>query len=488
MIDVLAAIRAGRARFEWWPLEISERLTIEVFRDALMVDGVRVSVSAIVAQQAADLLDAMLTTPKTEDLIFVAATIHTEPHPGDVVHKTAEQHSAEIDAELVRMGKPTGAGELVATVGKSWCLASRLSAVKAANYGWHFLGSAFRGIRGEATVSLPLGTRVIQGVGTMHGPSHVDYSQTLRLVRRRCRVDGAPADLRHVLADPLLARLLSHEGALSVFRQPGVEELGSLADDTQPGVPRRMTPISFPAVADSSIPLRLRALAVCQAEDRRWGAAAPPVDRIDEYLAGCERAGARGLGNWLAQQNRDGAIQNFCAASVGWTERQAAANGEHVPPWRAAAKEIMADARAGKRGRWHSAAEIRAGYRPPPGALCIYHRGPPGAPTGHVDRYERAVDAEHYESRGANQAGRQWTLETRRFDNPNLLGVVVDDENAKVEALGVEVVAKDFVEPLLSDEDRAALGAVVAGSLIQTSAEFAEEAQAAKLAAFKGEP
>ncbi|MBI2898103.1 MAG: hypothetical protein HYY06_31410 [Deltaproteobacteria bacterium] len=58
------------------------------------------------------------------------------------------------------------------------------------------------------------GVRFVQPLGLAHDLDHVDYIQLCRLVRRRCEVDGVDADLVEVLAEPVAADLLSHEGPL----------------------------------------------------------------------------------------------------------------------------------------------------------------------------------------------------------------------------------------------------------------------------------
>jgi hypothetical protein len=58
--------------------------------------------------------------------------------------------------------------------------------------------------------------RVVQPLGLAHDLDHVDYSQFCRLVRRRCELGGAEADLARVLAVSAVASLVSHEGRLPV--------------------------------------------------------------------------------------------------------------------------------------------------------------------------------------------------------------------------------------------------------------------------------
>lgn len=101
--------------------------------------------------------------------------------------------------------------------------------------------------------------------------------------------------------------------------------------------------------------------------------------RVREYLAGCVRDGKPlGLteGNW-------------CAAFVGWCDRQANVTGPCL--WRAAVHELVTDARA--QDAWHPAGD---GYAPKPGDLAVFKRDaddPTKGGKGHVGRVETPPDA-----------------------------------------------------------------------------------------------
>jgi hypothetical protein len=70
-------------------------------------------------------------------------------------------------------------------------------------YGWHQLNG------------IP-----IQPLSKVHGDFYADYSHGIRLVQRAMLVDGNPADLPAVLADPALAPLVSDEGAFTSSSYP----------------------------------------------------------------------------------------------------------------------------------------------------------------------------------------------------------------------------------------------------------------------------
>lgn len=217
--------------------------------------------------------------------------------------------------------------------------------------------------------------------------------------------------------------------------------------------------------------LRERALTVCLAEASRWGEYAPDEHQIDEYLRGCTRNG-KNIGAWLASVNVSGNVVNFCAAAQGWAENEALVESESAPPWRAGAKEIMADAQqVRRRALWLPAADIRGGLRapPPPGSLAIYHRGAPEAFTGHVDRVIRVLDAFSYECVGANELGRRWRVELASFNSHALLGFVVD-----LAGNGENNVPEDFVETPISSTDRMR----IRGALAEFVAEAGRDAVA----------
>ena len=219
-------------------------LDVCVMADALMMDGVRVNVSAMLAQQVADRLGAMLITPKLADLAYLARSMTVLPSPQPITATTAgmEAHSARVDAQVEVEG---GAGDrtLVQTVGKHWglinALAPHLDGSVACNYGWQFPPGEPSMVYGQDGKAEPWpnparcvtpGLFCIQDVGTFHNASHVDYSQTCVLPMMDCVVDGKPHQrLADVVMDPELAPLVSHEGALKLWRQPGTPDVVLLA-------------------------------------------------------------------------------------------------------------------------------------------------------------------------------------------------------------------------------------------------------------------
>lgn len=229
--DIFERTRLGEADFRWVELPVGSRLVLRVMPDALQLDGVRVPVSAFNQQQIADLVGGLLPTPLIVDLIWRARVHTVTPHTISYdwwehhMWEAVEQAHTAIEAQLPADRDP---GEIVSTVGKSWCLSRLLDQHpgKAVNYGWPSTHAPYRAVSGS--------TPVWQPPSTKHCDHEWDYSQTCQLVSRDCLVDGSARDLRDVLRDPELAPLVSHEGPLRTLRQPDVPEItGAIVLPTQ---------------------------------------------------------------------------------------------------------------------------------------------------------------------------------------------------------------------------------------------------------------
>lgn len=236
----LQAARTGSVVLEWVPLVLAhpdvpgKSLTIRVSRDALRIgtpgDSVRLSTSHGVARALALALNAYLPTAKISDEIFRQAAHRLNPVPlqgSDQQRKSLEwmlKHHDGVEAQAA------GKSGLLAPVGKELVLTRLLwnDPTKGAIYGWHGAGSY------EAK-TLPI--RVIQPLSVIHGVDYGDYSQVLRLVARfgqLCDSSGCrTVDLADVLRDPVLHKLVSHEGPLPAARPPDV----AMPSWTLPSVP-----------------------------------------------------------------------------------------------------------------------------------------------------------------------------------------------------------------------------------------------------------
>jgi hypothetical protein len=243
----------------------------KVFADALKIGDVRVSVSAELSQQIADVLHCSLLTPRLADLVFMNRALKADgtrftlkpqfqpvdrqgyvvvpnkEQPGKTVRVLMDSTAAMIaenDKINDAIEKEGGIGSIlengeglagakmgiIQTVGKHWVISNALGQHpgKAENYGWHFMGDSIFGARWESAVTPLAGFRVVQGEGWFHDMKHADASQTLVLVSRDCEVDGAKMDLLDVFTSKELAPLVNHDGVLRVLRQPGVKEMPSV--------------------------------------------------------------------------------------------------------------------------------------------------------------------------------------------------------------------------------------------------------------------
>lgn len=202
-----------------------------VMEDALKMDGIRVNVSATLQQKIADLFDASLMTAQVADIVYTLAERRINPSPMQISTSVSSmlKHSSNVDTKIKSLNQTFG---LVADPGKHWILDKKLEQApgRACNYGWHFVGNSYQGIKGFAAASKfnivdsnPV--RVIQPNATAHDALHSDYSQVCQLVYQTCWVDEHEKRFSELLTDPILSGLVSHQGQLKFTRQPGVPEV-----------------------------------------------------------------------------------------------------------------------------------------------------------------------------------------------------------------------------------------------------------------------
>lgn len=198
-----------------------KEVKLHVMEDALLVGGVRINVSATLEQKIADLFDASLPTAMVADMMYVSAVRKVGPCPMQISSSVASMniHSNAIAKQL------TSQVGLISTTGKHWILDKKIefNPKRACNYGWHFTGPSYKGIKGFPAASsiVSKSVNVIQPNATAHDPLHSDYSQVCQLVSQRCWVNGAGYLFSDVVKDAQLAKLFSHTGMLRFNRQPG---------------------------------------------------------------------------------------------------------------------------------------------------------------------------------------------------------------------------------------------------------------------------
>lgn len=225
-------VMAGTFEAKWVDLsyEMSgKKVKLQIMEDALKIDGVRVNVSASLQQRLADVFDASLMTAQVADLVYVNAVRRIDPVPMQISTSVAAmmKHSSSVDAKLKTLSISSG---LVADPGKHWILDKKIESLpgRACNYGWHFSGSSYLGIKGFSVASKfnvvnSKSVRVIQPNATAHDALHSDYSQVCQLVSQICWVDDVEKRFSDLLTDPIESVLVSHQGPLKLVRQPGVQ-------------------------------------------------------------------------------------------------------------------------------------------------------------------------------------------------------------------------------------------------------------------------
>lgn len=182
------------------------RLTLCVLADYLSIgsgkDFLRVPMGLDTALVVAANFGFTLPTRRIVDLIYRQSAVRLLPQPlpaGDEMRSTA--YYVAHQALVQRQRATTGAAPDALTAGhkKDLVLSARLWSQpgRVAIYGWH------RGVDAP-----------IQPLSTVHGAHYADYSHGVRLISDVVFVNGQPRSIYDVLADKLLAPLLSDEGPL----------------------------------------------------------------------------------------------------------------------------------------------------------------------------------------------------------------------------------------------------------------------------------
>ncbi len=184
------------------------QITVEVLADYLAIgtddDFLRIPMSPLTAQRIADALGCILPTTKLVDAIYAASTKQIAipiPPPGAdmVLLPRFRQHNDRIEQN--RQGT---LGELLAGHKKDVVVTRRLAEIpqKVAIYGF---------FRADGTPWQPF--------ALPHEDSYADYSHGIRLVVDQATLDGGETRrLSDVLADPMLAPIVSWEGVLTTPR------------------------------------------------------------------------------------------------------------------------------------------------------------------------------------------------------------------------------------------------------------------------------
>jgi hypothetical protein len=167
-------------------------------------DWARVCISPYAAQRIADSFHCFLPTRKLVDDIYRAARVKPEPVP---MYAFRDSTPTMWQHHLIIEGQRKGRKGLIAGIKKDVVLSATVSQAKktdrVAIYGWHKRDG-----------------QPIQPLYTGHVYWWVDYSQGIRLLYRKIKVDGHWMDYTEILRDPLLARLLCDEQVCDFTRYP----------------------------------------------------------------------------------------------------------------------------------------------------------------------------------------------------------------------------------------------------------------------------
>ena len=162
----------------------------------------RINITSLAAQKIADSFNCFLPTRKMVDDIYKAAKIKLEPVP---MYAFRDSTPTMWHHHLIVEGQRKGRKGLIAGIQKDVVISGKISRdpkpERVAIYGWHKLDG-----------------KPIQPLHTGHIYWYVDYSQAIRLVYRKIRVEKKWMDYTEVLTDPVLKKLLCDEEWCDFYR------------------------------------------------------------------------------------------------------------------------------------------------------------------------------------------------------------------------------------------------------------------------------
>lgn len=165
-------------------------------------DWARINITPLAAQKIADSFNCFLPTRKMVDDIYKAAKLKLEPVP---MYALRDSTPTMWHHHLIVEGQRKGRKGLIAGIQKDVVISGKISrdpkTDRVAIYGWHKLDG-----------------KPIQPLYTGHIFWWVDYSQCIRLVYRKIKVDGKWMDYIDVLKDPVLKNLLCDEEFCDFYR------------------------------------------------------------------------------------------------------------------------------------------------------------------------------------------------------------------------------------------------------------------------------
>jgi hypothetical protein len=165
-------------------------------------DWARINITPIAAQKIADSFHCFLPTRKMVDDIYKAAKLKLEPVP---MYAFRDSTPTMWHHHLIVEGQRKGRKGLIAGIQKDVVISGKISRdsrpERVAIYGWHKLDG-----------------KPIQPLYTGHIFWWVDYSQGIRLVYRKIKVEGRWMDYIDVLKHPVFKKLLCDEEFCDFYR------------------------------------------------------------------------------------------------------------------------------------------------------------------------------------------------------------------------------------------------------------------------------
>jgi hypothetical protein len=169
-------------------------------------DFLRIPMNLYTAAAAATHMGFVLPTRKIVDAIYQQSAFHFAPEPmqaGPQMRTTEyyRVHNEKIEEQFRRIGASIGA--LISGQKKDVVVSNLLARNPGhiAIYGWH------------RTNGVP-----IQPLTTVHGACYADYSHGIRLISETVLLNGERRSIYDLLADPVLASVLSDEGPIPNLR------------------------------------------------------------------------------------------------------------------------------------------------------------------------------------------------------------------------------------------------------------------------------
>jgi len=167
-------------------------------------DWARINITPYAAQKIADSFQCFLPTKKMVDDIYKATKVKLEPVP---MYAFRDSTPTMYQHHLIIEGQRRGKKGLIAGIQKDVVISGKISRDpkpdRVAIYGWHKLDGT-----------------PIQPLYTGHVYWWVDYSQGIRLVYRKIKVNSKWMDYIDVLKNPVLRKLLCDEEYCDFYKYP----------------------------------------------------------------------------------------------------------------------------------------------------------------------------------------------------------------------------------------------------------------------------